>query len=351
MSDKRVIVNSVASREGGALTILRQFIDKIPRNGTKWLIFTSDRVELSSPNPDVRIEKIAGTSSLVKRVAWDTFGLSRWLRRHGIEPQGCISLQNTGFRAGRRGIPHFIYYHQSIPFYPGRWNPLKREQRTLAFYKYLYPFFVKLFLRKGTTVYVQLEYLREAFSIRYRHPLSQVKAFFPEVQPIGELATGAEPDRESAIKLFYPADYYPYKNHRTLFEAVEPLDGVQLIVTIPSEHEGGNLLATGRLPYSEVLRQYRKVDGLVFPSTIEAAPLPLVEGAMCGLPIIASDMPFARQMLQGYEGAVFVPATDPDRWREAILRLRKGERFIPLDLSDRPGWPELFADIMKRITN
>ncbi len=52
---------------------------------------------------------------MFRRFFWDAFGISAWLRKHGIRPIAAVSLQNTGFRTGFN-IPCFIYYHQSIPF-------------------------------------------------------------------------------------------------------------------------------------------------------------------------------------------------------------------------------------------
>ena len=349
MADKYIVVNSTAAVSGGALTILRQFIDHIPQDGNKWLVFTSDKVSLTSDNPNVRIVPIAGTAAMHKRLMWDAFGLDKWLKDNNIEPTACISLQNTGFRVSRKGIPHFIYYHQSLPFYAQNWNPLKASERTFAFYKYVYPFFVKLFLKKDTNVIVQANYLKKCFSKRYNHSTECIGVFNPDIK-LPELPEGCKnTDHSDTIKLFYPAAYLKYKNHNVLFKALKDMKGVELIATVDPKLSTDNIKCVGKIPYEKVMEYYAKSDALVFPSYIETFGLPLLEAALCGLPVIAVDLPYAHEILQGYSGAHFAPVNDHEAWRKEISALKPGQCLEPICLEGRPGWKELFSHIISKI--
>ena len=349
-----IIVNATALDRSGALTILRQFIGAIPADGRRWLLFVAPGLKLPAPAANVRIEPVAGVKPLHKRVWWDTFGLKRWLKKNDVEPVAAISLQNTGFRVGKR-VPSFIYYHQSIPFFRYRWNPFKSEQRTLWFYKRIYPVFVRLFLRRETYIFVQLDYIKQGFARFFGHPEERIGIFSPSV--LAPTASGSNKRTDpAAVNLFYPAAGYFYKNHKTVETAVEQqAERVKAHFTLPkpaaAEERKPGVEYLGGITFNEVCDYYYECDALVFPSCIETFGLPLLEAAMTGMPIIAADLPYAREVLDGYEGAVFVRHDDPAAWAEAIGKLEKGKRYEPIDISGRPSWKELFATITREIEN
>ena len=347
-----IIVNATALDSGGALGILRQFLANIPANEQKWLVFVPDKISVEADLPDVTIVPMAGVKPMHKRLWWDMFGLNRWLKQHHIEPLATVSLQNTGFRVSKKDIPRFIYYHQSLPFYPYSWNPLKKNERILWFYKNIYPFFVRLFLTNDTTIFVQLDFIKKGFAHFFRHPEQNIRVYSPSV--IKPDISNIETIFDSAKKnLFYPAMNHFYKNHDVLRKAMQYDDGrTQLYFTIEppkSEVPDKCISYVGTLPYADVCAMYHACDALVFPSYIETFGLPLIEAAMAGLPVLAADLPYAREVLDGYEGAVFVPYNQPKAWAEALAKLEKGKRYKPLDISNRPGWKELFEDIMNVI--
>lgn len=346
--DKFIIVNATALDQSGALSIVKQFVENIPENAINWLIFVSDRILLEGDRLNVRIEPIAKVKPMHKRFWWDVVGLNKWLKQKGIEPIACVSLQNTGFHVYKKHIPHFIYYHQSIPFFPYSWNPLKAEQRSLWFYKHIYPIFVKLFLKKDTKIFVQLDFIKEGFAKKFHHPINNIEIFFPSVvKPKTDLSIALS---DNYLNLFYPATSFFYKNHKVVREAASKLEmNVKFYFTLPKDGSFGCIECIGTIPYEQVCSMYRACDALVFPSYIETFGLPLIEAAMTGLPILVSDLPYAREVLYGYEGAVFVKYNNSDAWTKAIGNLKKGKRFRPLDVSQRPSWRELFESILSTI--
>lgn len=347
-----VIVNATALDSSGALSILKQFIENIPINDINWLVFIPGNISIESKKPNVRIEPAKGVKSMPKRLWWDAYGLNKWLRNNGIIPIATISLQNTGFRVSKRNIPSFIYYHQPIPFFQYNWNPLKREQRSLWFYKHIYPFFVNLFLNKNTTVFVQLDFIKKGFVKRFHHSENKIEIYSPNVTEIKELNTCLKLD-DSSLNLFYPATSFFYKNHRVIIEAVKESQSnptLYLTTNTPDSYKDKhNIKDIGVIPFSEVCGMYYKCDALLFPSYIETFGLPLLEAAMTGIPIIAADLPYAREVLDGYEGVMFVPYDSPKEWANAIDKLKKGKRYKPISISGRPGWNDLFKSIKKSI--
>lgn len=346
---KYIIVNATALDKSGALSILKQFIDNIHDDGCNWLLFVSNKLSLTTQNNNIRIEPISDVKSMHKRLWWDTFGINKWLKINNIEPIACVSLQNTGFRVAKNDIPKFIYYHQSIPFYPYKWNIFKREHRPLWFYKYIYPFFVKLFLTKDTTVFVQLDFIRNGFARRYKHPLNKIEVYSPSIlTPSFKESINISLDG-SKLNLFYPATDFFYKNHQIIIDAINECDDVKVFFTIPHKNLGDKISCIGSLPYDEVCQMYKSCDALLFPSYIETFGLPLIEAALTGLPILAADLPYAREVLDGYEGVRFVKYNSKDAWAEAISELKKGKRYKPIDLSNRQGWQDLMKSIKSKL--
>lgn len=346
MIEEKIVVNATALDGGGALSILRQFVLNIPENEIAWLVFISPEVKIKCDKYNVKLQPIEGVKSLFKRFWWDSFGLKRWLRNNQINPLASVSLQNTGFNIGKT-VPSFIYYHQSIPFYRYCWNPLKKRERTLWFYKYIYPFFVKFFLKKDTHVFVQLNYIKRDFVKKFNHPNKLVNVFSPDISKIEGKRNFIE---INAKCLFYPASNVFYKNHQVLYKALQHLDEpIELYLTIEGKDDN-KIKHLGPLTYEQVCEIYDKADALVFPSYIETFGLPLIEAAMRGMPIIAADLPYSREVLNGYEGVEYVSFQNPDQWLKAIKRLNKNKRYKPLDISNRPGWKDLLDYILNKIT-
>ena len=351
-----IIVNATALDSSGALNILFQFVENIPDSGYLWIIFVSDKIMLPPSRRNVDVIPIKGVKSLFKRFIWDAFGVSAWLHKHGIRPIAAVSLQNTGFRTGFN-VPCFIYYHQSIPFVPKQWNPLVRNQRTLWFYKNIYPFFVRLFINSYTNVFVQLEYIRLEFHDKFKVPLSNIHVVVPSVSKpdCSEISDIDLPEEQ--INIFYPATSFFYKNHDIVIKAMSHIVDIKvaLYLTVNSDdiHVTGNVdvVYMGRIPYSKVLSMYKSCDGLVFPSYIETYGLPLLEAASMGVPIIASDLPYAREVLAGYDGVTYVPYDDARSWEKAIRSLRKGCRYKPLHIQNSNSWVKMFNIIQTKIFN
>jgi len=57
----------------------------------------------------------------------------------------------------------------------------------------------------------------------------------------------------------------------------------------------------GSLPREQVLNLYKRARALIFPSTSESFGLPLLEAAACGLPIVASELDYVRDLVNPVE--------------------------------------------------
>lgn len=343
--NRYIVVNATALDRSGALSILCQFIENIPVDNKKWLVFMSDSINIICEKTNVKLVPISGVKPMYKRLWWDAFGLKKWLQQNDVHPIAALSLQNTGFNVGKK-VPQYIYYHQSIPFYPYNWNPLKKQQRTFWFYKNIYPFFVKLFLRRDTKIFVQLDFIKDGFAKRFKHPKDNIIVCHPTASIPRSIVD--QNNVSEKLILCYPAMNHFYKNHRVIEEAVNMVTReIKVLFTIEKEDrlDDAKIDRIGSQPYEKICEIYRNSDALVFPSYIETYGLPLIEAALIGLPILAADLPYAREVLAGYEGVTFIQHDNPRAWAFAIQNLEKGKRYKPLNISNRPSWEQLFKAI------
>jgi glycosyltransferase involved in cell wall biosynthesis len=176
--------------------------------------------------------------------------------------------------------------------------------------------------------------------------------------PVHVLPFVAEPDgysRKASLPVksgkndfvfFYVASGEPYKNHRKLIEAWRLLadDGLfpLLKLTLDRRHfpELGawieKMAQEHRLKienvenasHDEIKQLYRQSDALIYPSTFESFGLPLIEARQAGLPVLASELDYVRDVVDPEE--TFDPKTALSIAR-AVKRFLKVEE-IPLPL-------------------
>ena len=101
---------------------------------------------------------------------------------------------------------------------------------------------------------------------------------------------------ERAPFVFYPADFYPHKNHQRLLEAFELVrrqrPDVELVLVgrdLPAFDRPG-VTVRERIPTEELAELYRTASALVFPSLQESFGLPPLEAMASGCPVATSSV-------------------------------------------------------------
>lgn len=168
-------------------------------------------------------------------------------------------------------------------------------------------------LQKRCTKYlVQTPSMAAALRAWLRHPIPiAVVPFAPGGVPPGHQPYHSSPKRFDFV---YVASGEAHKNHFNLLHAWRLLADAgltpSLAVTIDTRlypelareidrhaHELGlNIINLGSLSFAEVSLLYQAAKALVFPSRTESFGLPLIEAAQHGLPIIASELDFVRDV-------------------------------------------------------
>jgi glycosyltransferase involved in cell wall biosynthesis len=367
-----ILINATAVKSSGSLTILKDFIayiESISSDKTEYHLCTV--VDDFDSVQKVHIHKLRSQNWL-SRIKWDNGGLRKWCIRMNIKPDLIISLQNTSTKysiGDGKYIPQLVYYHQLLPLVSYRWNIFNRQEFILFLYAYFYSFFVVM-NSKSSYYVVQLPYIRELFLKKFRKiDQDKVSVICPN-KPLIDITTIPEISLDRELFTFlYPATALKYKNHNIIIQAlvllqqrrpsvlnnirifftVEKLDS-RLMKSIRKNNLSGTIQLIGQKSYSEILSYYKSVDALLFPSQIESFGLPLVEASCFGLPVIASDLPYAHEVLESYPNKIFVGPKNTNDWADAIQNHGRFEKMILPPPHMKNSW-ETFFNLADRILN
>jgi len=349
MDNNLYIINATATKYGGALTILKGFLSEINKFDRKSLYYVFCGIDLDefvSDNIEIVKVKTNGFGiGGIKRIFWDVLGLFLYCKKNQINPNLIISFQNTGVFYPK--VKQLIYYHQSIPLFNHKWKFYRKDESVLFFYKEIYPLFIRLMLNKNTEFVVQQEFLKKLFSAKFHISEEKIHTIVPDVNLKFESQIKKLVLDERKFHIFYPTNLAKYKNYYVLLEAISEIKKMSpeisekliLHITLDKNNEylkhkiskfqiSDNLNLLGTIPYNEVISYYNSVNLLVFPSYIETLGLPLIEAAYFGLPILVSDLDYARELLHEYKGVTFVQYDDVVKWANAIIELSKTHQKV-----------------------
>jgi len=180
--------------------------------------------------------------------------------------------------------------------------------------------------------------------------------------------------KDNKFHLFYPANSEVYKNHELIINALKyikdnkpeickkiilhfTLEGtlnnnrnkvlVDLIKDLQVDEQIKN---EGKISYERVLSFYRSCDLMLFPSYVETFGLPLIEAASFGMPILAAEMDYAREVTGDYEGVKFLDCKNEKLWAESIIDLyNKRIKYKPYHVNYETSWKDFFKLIEKLI--
>ena len=110
--------------------------------------------------------------------------------------------------------------------------------------------------------------------------------------------------------------------------------------------------STNAIPYSEMPEWYRHIDVLICTSLFEGCPLPVLEAAACGKPVISTRVGIVPQLIKhGENGFVIDPVRSNSdirnalEWFETYILMLKENKFMceNMGLKNRERVVELFS--------
>ncbi len=368
---KTIVVNSTAAVNGGAVTIINEFITAILSqnigNEYNFVFFTAVDFEINNLS-NIKIFNL-GKKNYIQRIQWDYFGLNRFLNKNNLYPDLIMSFQNTGV-VYKSACPQLIYYHNPFCLLPYPWNPFKKSERTLWFYTKIYPIFIKALINQNTRFIVQGNWIKKAFSKKFKVKQEKIDAIAPTVKPFSiEYKSIIDQDQ---YNLFFPATGFLYKNHKLLLNMLSSLRNinleffkkVQLILTLSEEDISSlnlqkeyndlkeNIILTGYISKTDILQRYLEANVVVFPSMIETFGLPLVEAASLNKFIICADEQYAHETLTGYSEVEFLDSKNEVLWAEKCIQVslikKENNKILPIESRNKDSWSQIF-DLIKKI--
>ena len=346
----RIVVLNIAASKTGALSVLRDFYGSVVRDlkGAEWffIVGAAGLIEENKECPGIHvIVRDDVKRSKLKRLFFDHLSGASLIK--SLDPDVVFSMQNTlpyGIENMRnssgRKIRSVIYLHQPLGFQKVKqFSFFKRYEREMALYQYLIAPEIDNSLKKADEVIVQTRWMKDAVCEKDGLHEESVRIVTPDMGSVDELCK-PEISRDSSLFL-YPAGSMIYKDHQCIVDAAEILknkgiDDFRVIFTqklselpwlrLPDKVKE-NIEFRGMIPREELIPLYQKAV-LLFPSYIETFGYPLAEAAYLGTPVIASDTPFAREILDKTERKRFFGISSPE------------ELSVLMEESITKGWGE-----------
>ena len=320
----RIVVNDIAASKGGAMTVLRDFYKCVRENDTEneWIFLLSDNYLEETENIKV-ITLPSVKSSRLKRLMFDRFTGRKYIS--ALKPDIVFSMQNT-IVYGLGKIPQVIYMHQSIPFQDIKnFSFFKSSERGTAIVQHIIGRSIRSSVRRAQKVIVQSEWIKEAVIKKCGIDREKIVNILPPLKDLSEFVENGAFDK---TRFFYPTAPAVYKNNNAVFEASKKLDEKNIAhhikLTLAPEKSRGSVECVGRMPFEDVLSEYNR-GTLVFPSYIETVGLPMLEARAMGSIVLASDCPFSREVLKGYENAYFFNPFDASELAVLMQKVTSGE--------------------------
>ena len=346
---RTVVVSAVNLVEGGTLSILRDCLatlrGELPPH---WRIVALVHDRALAPAEGVEYLEFPDIKASWLRRAWfeywscrrlsRTLGADLWLALHDLTP----------VVQARRQV---VYCHNPMPFYRITWRESWMAPKQLVFTLF-YGFMYRLFIRRNHAIIVQQDWLRDEF--RRRYGVREVIVSRP-VPPAG-VATAREPS--DAPLFIYPTLPRIFKNLEIVGEAVRILEADKrwrgrVKLTISGQENAYAREIHGRFAdlrtlefiglqtREEMKSLYAQADCLLFPSRLETWGLPLTEAQGHGLPILAANLPYARETVGGYPRVAYFEPRDAAMLAQQMLALQ--ERRLAFEPAPPPRIAEPYA--------
>jgi len=340
----KVVISGVNLVEGGILSILQDSLKSISK------IKSQHELEVTVLLHDLKlldegIDKNCFTfieypevkSSWLKRVKFEYIESKElsnqlkpdlWISLHDITPNVNCEFQ-------------VVYCHNPSVFYKldiRRFFYDIKFSLFCIFYRYLY----QINIKKNAYVIVQQNWIRRAFAAMYgvntivAYPIQTKRINEPMV--LNDELLGIDTNKKI---FFFPSIPRIFKNFEVVCRAAELLEkkttDFELVVTLNGSENTyashifekyghvRSIKFIGIQKRAIVNELYAKTDCLLFPSKLETWGLPLSEFRSFNKPIIASDLPYARENMGNYEKVKFFDPNNAEELSEYMFLFMKDE--------------------------
>lgn len=314
----RIVVVGIVARGGGADTILESLRHMAATEGSahEWFFLLTHPSGVDAEQVHTCLVPVRGPRRL-HRMVFDLLTGRRTV--NALKPDVILSLQNTRVVGTR--APQVVYVHQPVPFQRTvRFSFLRPEERTLALYQHIIGRIIKRSLRGADAVVVQTAWMRDAVREQVRIAPERVFNILPDVDDLSAHVSARPFDPRSFL---CPTSAWRYKNNDLVVEACRLLRAAgvadfRVRITVEGRRDDANVEWIGRIPRPSLLEDLSR-STLIFPSLVESYGLPPAEARALGTLVLAADLPYAHEVLAGYQDAFFFDPWDA-RQLAALMR-------------------------------
>lgn len=328
MTVTHVAIDTVGARINGAAIVALSTVSSAiahPSIGRVTVFASPDREFAWPPSPKLRvIEERAATDSSVARLRWQLRGLQRAAADEGADV--VLGMSNGVVRHGD-GPPTVLFIQQGLPF-----DRQARAVMPLAFRARLYVIreLMRASAHSASRVVVQTHWMAAEITRAFRVPEDRLIVMTPGPPDFVSSASNSRAlQRVEATapgrRLLYVGNDLPYKNLATLTASIAALRSSHpdtvLLTVLPEGHPiaSPSVICLGILERDEMRRLYRACDALVMPSLCESLGLPLLEAMQLGVPIVAADRAYAREVCE--DAALFASPLSSSAMASAIANV------------------------------
>ena len=327
-SAKNVLVYAISNRSGGGYSVLEDFFQDTVRlskadNKIKWIYALSTQQLCESQGVKIlNYPWVLG--GLIHRLFFNVFIIKKLIKEYKIDY--IVSLQNASVVGAR--IPTIISFHNVLPLY--KCDDKILDSGILRIKQRILNKMIIRSVKNARATIIPGNWIKERFVEDFGIDRSRLYvSHFRLPKKEAEIKRDADLVDKLNVKIlfFYPASAFPYKNHEVIVKACYELkkrgvtdyrvlftikpDGGRTAAVLFNDAKllDGNIELCGPIQRDTVMDLYRNAV-LLFPSKIEADALPLIECKSVGGYMISSDLPFAREAIQDYQGALFFEPDD-----------------------------------------
>ena len=322
----KILVNYIAASHGGALTVLKQFYERVRNdeecNKHEWTFLLSGRFIDDTKNITTIIRSDI-KKNWARRFLFDSLTGRLFIKKMKFDL--VISLQNTCIMGLK--CRQILFVHQSIPFQnTKKFSFLRKNEFILATYQYLIGYQIKRSIKLSDVVVVQTEWMKKAIAKKVKKPIDQIRVIKTMVNSSSHQENQLNHD---CVAFFYPAFESVYKNQEVIDNACDILlkrdiRTFEIYLTIEGKSPNDKINKIGRIDEIGMRNMYKK-SVLLFPSYIETVGLPLMEAMSYNMIILVADCEYSRETVMNYKNAFFFNPFDSNELALLMEKIIKGD--------------------------
>ena len=340
----RLFIHAPNIHQGGGKSLLWAIVQSLPVSGGAVLVM-DDRLELPDDMPpNVQIEKVLPT--ILHRTL-----VERWLKTN-------VKIQDTVLCLGNLP-PLFKSEGRVLVFLQNRYLVDDADLNEFSFRSRLRIKIERLWLSLKMTnaneFIVQTQTMKKLLEKKSDGIVPiRILPFAKNSSDYTRHSFKPE-EKKGKFDFVYVASGEPHKNHRILLQAwsllaawglfpslcltLNPVKFESLSQEIESMclRHGLSITNVGELTHENVMALYESAGGLIYPSKMESFGLPLIEARQMGLPILAPELDYVRDLINPEQSFDPTSATSIARAVKRFMKVDAADAAVVLNVSEFIG--------------